>query len=119
MPFDSLSVTSPAIEMLREGRALIETHGLARGRIEDNEGRLCAVGGITRQDRAFTPAMKQAIDYLANAITAEPEAIAAWNDAPDRTQADVIAAYDRAIDLAVADQIGRSDHRHGRDRINE
>lgn len=103
MAFDSLPISSPAIEMLRVARALIETRGLARGRIEDHEGRLCTVGAITRQSRICAPAMNQALDYLAKAIPADPLAISAWNDVPGRTPADVIAAYDRAIDLALAD----------------
>lgn len=102
MPFDGLPITSPVIETLRLGRALIIERGLARGAVEDPDGRVCTVGGITRQNRAR---INQALDYLAKAIPADLFAIGAWNDAPDRTQADVIAAYDRAIDAAVADRL--------------
>jgi hypothetical protein len=105
MPFDSLSITSPAIEALRKGRALIEERGLARAILEDYNGRFCAVGAITRQSRTLELGMAEALDYLAKAIPADLCAIAAWNDDPDRTIADVIAAYDRAINLAIEDRL--------------
>lgn len=109
MPLDgtdfapSSPFTGPALEMLRIGRRLIETHGLARGKIQDLNGRFCTVGGITRQTRLCDPAITVALEYLARAIPADLLAMAAWNDAPDRSTADVLAAYDRAIDLAIAD----------------
>jgi hypothetical protein len=95
---------SPVIEALRIGRDLIETHGLARGTIE-NYGKYCTIGAITRQSRFVQPWLNEALDYLAKAIPSDLCAIPAWNDAPDRTSADVIAAYDRAIDLATADAL--------------
>jgi hypothetical protein len=106
MPFDSLPITSPVINMLRVGRALIETHGLAKGFIEDDQGRFCTVGGVSRQSRRPMLGMYEALEYLARAIGVVPiDHIGKWNDAPERTQADVLAAYDKAIELAVADQL--------------
>jgi hypothetical protein len=107
MPFDSLPITSPAIETLRKGRVLIETHGLARGHFQDHEGKLCTVGAVTRQGRIDHLWIDEALEYLARAISADLEAIAAWNDAPGRTQADVLAAFDKAIELAIADQLAK------------
>jgi hypothetical protein len=52
--------------------------------------------------------MNEALVYLSRAIPADLTAIAAiaaWSDAPERTQADVLAAYDKAIELAVADEL--------------
>ncbi len=38
---------------------------------------------------------------LALGLAADAEVLKDWNDAPDRTQADVLEAFDRAIDLAA------------------
>ncbi len=105
MPFDATPATSPVIERLRAGRDLIDERGLARGKIEDDQGRLCIVGGITRQSRIDEEDMTLALAYLAKAIPADLLAIAAWSDSAGRTKADVIAIYDRAIDLAIADAL--------------
>lgn len=110
--FDNPPITSPVIEMLRVGRALIETRGLARGVHQDRDGRVCAVGGITRQkhkeadqDR-LSHTIGAALRYLAMALPVNIGGIAAWND--DHTAADVLAVYDRAIDLATADLLAGS-----------
>lgn len=106
MPFDSLPITSPVIEKLRLGRALIEARGLCRGIPKDPNGPLCAIWGITKSSYVNGDGtMDQAINYLAKAIPDNRLAIATWNDLPDTTKDDVIAAYDRAIDLAVADRL--------------
>jgi hypothetical protein len=107
MPFDSLS--SPAITVLQTGRALIERHGLAKGKAEDIEGRLCAVGGITHQSRYLEPGMNEALHYLAKAIGVLPERIPIWNDAEERTQRDVLSVYDKAIELASSELVLSTD----------
>src|SRR5258708_16941491 len=99
MPFDSLPISTPAIDLLCRGRTLIIERGLARGRIEDY-GKLCAVGGITRQSMISDDTVTIALDYLARAIPAELIAISAWNDAADRTVHDVVATYYSAIHFA-------------------
>lgn len=108
MPFDSAPVTSPVIEKLRRGRDTIKTRGLARGSIDDCLGRVCAVGAITRQSFFDCPENKLALGYLARAIPVNFGMIAVWNDMPGRTEDEVITAYDRAIDLAIADKLGSS-----------
>src|SRR4051812_2553188 len=100
MPLDSLSITSPAIEALRYGRALIASHGLARGTLLDKDGKFCTVGALTRG--RYYPL---ALDYLSRAIPADLCEIARWNDAPGRTDADVLAVYDRAIDIAISEAL--------------
>jgi hypothetical protein len=105
VPFDSLP--SPAITVLQTGRTLIETRGLAKGKAEDIEGRLCAVGGITHQSRYLVPGMDEAFEYLARAIGVLPEGIAIWSDS--HTQDDVLSAYDKAIELASSELVLSTD----------
>jgi hypothetical protein len=103
MPIDSLH--SPAITVLQTGRALIEKHGLAKGFIEDDHGKFCTVGSIIRQSRRLEPGMDEAFEYLAKAIGVLPERIARWNDAPERTQNDVLSIYDKAIEFASSELV--------------
>jgi hypothetical protein len=61
----------------------------------------CAMGAIGRvfdddDPNFYTPGMR----FLAAAIGTDP--IYEWNDAPGRTQAEVLAAFDKAIELARA-----------------
>jgi hypothetical protein len=104
MPFDSLPVTSPTIETLRLGRILIE-RGWAQKRMQDNNGRVCLVGSITRQPAVDPWTVAPAIEYLRQALPEYLGNITAWNDNPTRSIDEIIAVYDRAIDLAVGDQL--------------
>jgi hypothetical protein len=92
---------------LREARALIERGWTQGGYARTVGGRIigpkeakascwCSLGAIfavTDVDDCY---------LVANAVedAAETENIVHWNDAPERTQADVLAAFDRAIELA-------------------
>jgi hypothetical protein len=94
---------------LREARALIERgwtqEAFARGksgRVVVPNGRaavcFCAVGAIKRYDHWCYDLVAKP---LATAIGVKGvTGIYDWNDAPERTQADVLAAFDRAIELA-------------------
>jgi hypothetical protein len=94
---------------LREARALIERgwckEAYARGtsgRKVNSQGRsavcFCAVGAINRVGKYgwdFSPER----DLLKRVVGYDP---IDWNDAPERTQAEVLAAFDKAIELAEA-----------------
>jgi len=116
---------SAVADKLREARALIErgwTQGAdARDLYGDecspNEEEAecyCANGAICRAFYAasFTDRREQihiAEGLLNTAIGQEPGGplhwpYIDWNDAPERTQAEVLAAFDRAIEIAEAQQ---------------
>lgn len=87
--------------ILRRAKALIGRHGWNRERRQDKEGRLCMVGAIALA--------RGAINYNVQPNDPEIKAlrqvtgarlIALWNDHPRRRQADVYAAFDRAIEIA-------------------
>lgn len=111
MPFDNSPVTNPVIEALRAGRARVE-RGWCQG-VLYHEGAVCALGGISRAtDPAlmkYDTASFQAADLLTRALDGSAGdgvwTVSVWNDAPERTQSDVLALYDRAIELAVEEAV--------------
>lgn len=107
MPFDSLPVTNPAIEALREGRARIE-RGWCQHHLNDPAtGAVCVIGAIHLL-RSANNIKSAALGFICHARDGAAH-IVEWNDTPSRTQADVIALYDRAIELAVAEELERAD----------
>lgn len=123
MPFDGTTINNPIVDMLRAGRAKVE-----RGWGQGNtylKGNVCAIGGIAcvadpkieqrgffvPNDFAVSDHYFTALDVLNRALTprwaltprTSPRGIPIWNDDPDRTQADVLALYDRAIELAITE----------------
>jgi hypothetical protein len=102
-------------DKLREARALIERGWTQKaparsvGGIEVWGGAASAVCWCTfaavctsGHDISFTSCMLNAF-RAANDIHAD-QSITDWNDAPERTQAEVLAAFDKAIALAESDQ---------------
>ena len=100
---------SAVADKLREARALVE-RGWCKGDCAvDMGGRRCSErdafavrfdpqGAMSRVSEADYSIFGLMTEALRRAI--QSENIAAWNDAPERTQAEVLAAFDRAIELA-------------------
>ncbi len=100
-------------DVLRKARALIERPGIwAKGTDPTpvSPNCVCAQTAISRSAADLpTEAGKQATQFLLRVIDtlATPDISASdlgriwrWNDAPERTHAEVLAAFDRAIALA-------------------
>jgi hypothetical protein len=95
------------VEVLRAARAKIEQgwtqHAFARNGIEPVPSRSvtatcwCAIGAITAANGSSSSSSEV---FLERAVGTDD--VPAWNDAPGRTQAEVLAAFDRAIALAEA-----------------
>jgi hypothetical protein len=98
---------SVVADKLREARALIELGWTQDAYSRDAEGHdnmcagsdpvcWCAVGAMAETGSGGLCEMyfRRAIDW--------PGGIISWNDHPDRTKADVLAAFDKAIELAEA-----------------
>ena len=110
MPFDS-SPTNTVADVLRRAKALIDTpEKWGKGRTGWGNTEKCTGGAIMWairevrgmgdsgwDDAVFAPAFNAF--KAANKI----ECIPSWNDAEQRTHADVIAALDKAIALAEAE----------------
>lgn len=83
-------------ELRNKAADYIEAHGWCQGRYED-DGRVCVVGALRMAafgaiDRNFemptVNAYRSACGELAHGIETP---VSTWNDAPERTQAEVIA----------------------------
>ncbi len=107
-------MSEPSVaDILRQARALIEPEGawtqgeFARGDggycvlwDGDSARQWCALGAIKRAAGQHGP-MRDAWEAInAVCVTEFDDELIDWNDRPERTQADVLALYDRAIALA-------------------
>lgn len=102
---------SAVADKLREARALIE-RGWTQGAFARNGSGhavtyesgdascFCVAGALLRATNGFSE-FERAVAAL-HAVTRK--AIHKWNDAPRRTKAEVVAALDKAIQLADAEQ---------------
>lgn len=98
-------------EILRAGKANIEKHGWGQGIGEVLFGRpnkCCALTAISIQK---TGCMEQINECVAAVRLfrgvngfGTSTSVAQWNDAPERTLSDVLAAYDKAITAAEAQE---------------
>jgi hypothetical protein len=100
VPFEGESV-----EVLKAARLRI-MQGWCPDAGSDNQGGVCALIAITRSadwtHNDFLCGMAdKTMGYLRRSIGQSD--IIAWNDTPGRTQAEVAAAFDRAIEIARAD----------------
>lgn len=86
---------------LREARALIE-RGWCQGRMSTADGSVCIRGAILDAFYDADLAEEKRADGLLKSAVGFDGYLGDWNDAPERTQAEVLAAFDKAIELADA-----------------
>lgn len=106
MPFD-FAPTKPdseVVTVLRKARALIDSpEKWCKVDFSQNDERFCIVGAIIRSVRIYdhNEAMRT-IDRVTAPLkqAAGQTTLMCWNDAPERTHAEVMEAFDRAIILA-------------------
>jgi hypothetical protein len=108
-------MTRPVADELRNARALIERGWTQHVFARDARGSgvslmsseavcFCAVGAVERVAGGTFSAMPL-IASLERAIgVGDTIAVTSFNDAPERTQAEVLTAFDNAIELAEAGQ---------------
>jgi hypothetical protein len=78
-------------------------NGWIQGELYDDHGNYCVMGALYEAeatDRGFADALVSlcgaaAVDCVNSGVGKHP--IADWNDAPGRTQAEVVALFDRAL----------------------
>ena len=92
---------SPTVEMLLKARGLIEA-GWCQGFSHDE--RVCAVEALWRagEGKSFT----MGIAFLELALPPSSRSVIALNDTKGTTKADILALYDRAIELALKAEQG-------------
>lgn len=92
------------LQVLRAARELLVTAGWCQlGYTRD--GCFCSEGAINRVTSGFAHvgnlAGRDAKSALESVVGRPPGMLIPWNDRRDRTQADVLAAFDRAIAAEV------------------
>lgn len=90
-------------DKLREAKALIE-RGWCQHTLSTEDGSVCIRGAIFSAFDADDFKEEVRADQLLKAATGYKGYLGDWNDAPERTQAEVLAAFDKAIELAEAQQ---------------
>ena len=92
-------VESKTVETLKRGRARVELCWCPFGGV-DAYGGVCPSVAITEQFslEEMVRELPPALDFFRQAICGG--AIPDWNDTPGRTKAEVLAAFERAIELA-------------------
>lgn len=94
-------------EILRAGKANIEARGWCQGdqmAIFGPDGGPCCVATAMPKGDAFANSLL-AVDLFKEANGISPMVgIGTWNDAPERTKEEVLAAYDKAITAAEAQE---------------
>jgi hypothetical protein len=86
---------SPTISALLQGRAAVEANwcqGFGQG------DQVCAVEALWRGAKAVV----FPVAFLQRALPFPWISVMGYNDAKETTKADILALYDRAIDLALA-----------------
>lgn len=90
-------MTTTAAAILQDARKLLEEHWVNRPPSGDEHCMLTAIG-LGMEDYGAYAEAKEALVKSTGTVY-----LAAWNDASDRTLAEVLAAFDKAIELAKAD----------------
>lgn len=93
---------SETVEILRDARALV-AKGWCQGayrRTIDGVECFCAVGAMDKASDGRELAFRRASEVLESVIV--PDFITTWNDADGQTQDEVVAGFDRAIEMEEA-----------------
>ena len=104
MPLDGSNYETEVTRWLIDGRENLLRLGWCSGGAYGSSGSVCMLAALPVWGRV-NDHMERAADVLQAAIYqifADKMAIAAWNDIPGRTLDEVIAVYDRAIEISRA-----------------
>ena len=97
-------------QILIEARRVIESGWCTRASARTDKGipcewdeakacSWCSTGAVLHVASMFVPARVYALRFLREAIG--QYSIVGWNDAPGRTKEEVLAGFDRAIELSI------------------
>jgi hypothetical protein len=95
-------VRHQAKQVLLDAARYIETHGWCQGALQ-HKGRVCIFGAINAAGGHSDMAASRTVVEMLRRATHTPawSNIAAWNDTPGRTKAQVIAALKRAATTKI------------------
>lgn len=109
MPFDGTGLNETAAHLLRAKQYILDNGWCSRGASEAPSKVCMAVAINSTWDKVNYAAGCRALYFLGRAIDVNViigfggVAIGRWNDFPGRTLKQVLTAFDRAIELAMAD----------------
>lgn len=91
---------SPTVSALLRARVLIETNW-CKG--FGHDGQVCAVEAVWKATESDAPIRQRGVSlrHLLHALPPDSISVMSYNDAKTTTKADILALYDRAIDLAL------------------
>jgi hypothetical protein len=92
---------SETVEALKRARAMVKERWCPQGG-SDEKGGVCPLIAVARQYPGPVDEYQHTLELVRRAIGGG--CIPEWNEAPERTQAEVEAAFDRAIALARAER---------------
>jgi hypothetical protein len=85
---------------LAKARAAIERYGWVRGKFGDKSCGFCAAGAIGCVAPTYTEQWRDLMNVLMLFERLDGNWTAGWNDAPERTREEVLAAFTSAIAIA-------------------
>lgn len=100
-----MSTLPQVVADLLAAREVLAVRGLAKHALQDDEGRVCSIQAF-RVEGVRSPGVAQ--EWLRRVI--DRWSIAGWNNAPERTQAEVLAAFSDAASLALSEAAARGDY---------
>ena len=91
-------------QICRDAAQLIRKRGHAKGERKTNDGRLCLIGSLYEAlgEQEEIPPLFTWPPYLAVRQVLANRWVSLWNDAPERTPDEVIAALEAAADKSEA-----------------
>jgi len=100
VPLDDFSYETPALKRLQIARDRVAAGWVQHTGLQSRNGRTHYCASMAVLYQGHNAGLEEAIESLCRAIGVTAlNHVPTWNDAPDRTQAEVVAAYDRAIGL--------------------
>ena len=93
-------------EVLRQSAGIVQMFGLAKHTLEDSSGRVCILGAILKVSNGYDSDNERWI-YKSHAVLCELLQVANipnWNNAPERTQQEVVDLFNRAADIVEIEE---------------
>lgn len=98
-------------EVLKQARQVIVDKGWCQGFAEESDGRVCMIGAldkIARMEETIYEKARLALLFAIPRVQAA-DSVSGWNDVKGRTKEEVLAVFDRAIQLqqVLQQEVGR------------
>ncbi len=86
---------------LTKARNYVQTHGLCKDMLQDEDGRVCVLGAINAAVFGNPCSLEASTRFTASrnalGVAIGEECVVRWNNHPNRTKRQVIAGFNKAI----------------------